>query len=228
VGWGWDFATRRVQLQRGGNAGILRHSVAFLSSTPNPSSHPHLHPLPNHHHDSKDVIKSGGEWISSIALENAAVGHPKVSARRMRGRRSMLAGFWGPVSVPQLLRKTPHAHTHHPNTPSTPLHPPPPQPHPTSQIQEAAVIGIPHPKWDERPLLVVVPKPPHRPDESLKRDVLGFMAAHPDVARFAVPDDVLFVEAIPYGATGKVGGGGGVWVGLGVCMRAAACVCGNT
>ncbi|KIZ05685.1 fatty-acyl-CoA synthase [Monoraphidium neglectum] len=96
---------------------------------------------------SKDVIKSGGEWISSIALENAALGHPKV--------------------------------------------------------QEAAVIGVPHPKWDERPLLVAVPKPGAAPDDALRRDVLAFMASHPDVAKFAVPDDVLFVEAIPYGATGK-------------------------
>lgn len=73
------------------------------------------------------------------------------------------------------------------------------------QIQEAAVIGVPHPKWDERPLLVAVPKPGAAPGDALRRDVLAFMAAHPDVAKFAVPDDVLFVEAIPYGATGKVG-----------------------
>ena len=65
---------------------------------------------------SKDVIKSGGEWISSIELENLAVGHPDVA--------------------------------------------------------EAAVIGIPHPKWDERPLLVVVPKPGKTPT---KDDLLAFM-----------------------------------------------------
>ncbi|GBF88992.1 long-chain fatty acid-ligase [Raphidocelis subcapitata] len=107
---------------------------------------------------SKDVIKSGGEWLSSIALENAALGHP--------------------------------------------------------QVQEAAVVGVPDPKWGERPLLVVVPKPkPGAPspgdaaspgDGRLRADVLAFMGAHPDVAKFAVPDDVLFVEAIPYGATGKI------------------------
>jgi hypothetical protein len=73
----------------------------------------------------------------------------------------------------------------------------------TRQVQEAAVIGVPHPKWDERPLLVAVPKPGAAPDDALRRDVLAFMASHPDVAKFAVPDDVLFVEAIPYGATGK-------------------------
>lgn len=100
---------------------------------------------------SKDVVKSGGEWISSIALENAAVGH---------------AG-----------------------------------------VQEAAVVGVPDPKWGERPLLVVVPAQGGgaRPaGDALRSDILSYMARHPDVAKFAVPDDVLFVEAIPYGATGKI------------------------
>lgn len=73
-----------------------------------------------------------------------------------------------------------------------------------TQVQEAAVIGIPHPKWDERPLLVAVPKPGAQPGAALSTDILSYMAAHPDVAKFAVPDEVLFVEAIPYGATGKV------------------------
>ena len=72
------------------------------------------------------------------------------------------------------------------------------------------MIGVPHPKWDERPLLVVVPKPPAAPGDALRREVLDYMAAHPDVAKFAVPDDVMFVEAIPYGATGKVRAGAGV------------------
>jgi hypothetical protein len=72
------------------------------------------------------------------------------------------------------------------------------------QVQEAAVVGVPDPKWDERPLLVVVPKPPAEPGSALRRELLGFMSSHPDVAKFAVPDDVLFVDAIPYGATGKV------------------------
>lgn len=66
------------------------------------------------------------------------------------------------------------------------------------------MVGVPDPKWDERPLLVVVPKPAASPgDARLEADILAFMGAHPDVAKFAVPDGVLFVEAIPYGATGK-------------------------
>jgi len=92
---------------------------------------------------SKDVIKSGGEWISSIDLENLAVGHPKVA--------------------------------------------------------EAAVIGIRHPKWDERPLLVVVMKK----GESTSRDhILGFMRGK--IANWWMPDDVVFVDEIPHTATGKI------------------------
>jgi fatty-acyl-CoA synthase len=92
---------------------------------------------------SKDVIKSGGEWISSIDLENLAVGHPKVA--------------------------------------------------------EAAVIGVHHPKWDERPLLVIVMKK----DESLgKDDILGYL--HGKVANWWIPDDVVFVDEIPHTATGKI------------------------
>jgi 3-(methylthio)propionyl---CoA ligase len=91
----------------------------------------------------KDVIKSGGEWISSIDLENIAVGHPKVA--------------------------------------------------------EAAVIGVKHPKWDERPLLVVVLKK----DQSATRDeLLGFMKDK--VAKWWLPDDVVFVDEIPHTATGKI------------------------
>ena len=93
---------------------------------------------------SKDVIKSGGEWISSIDLENAAVGHPGVA--------------------------------------------------------EAAVIGVPHPKWDERPLLLLVPRDPARPPS--KAEVLAFLAER--VARFWLPDDVLVVAEIPHTATGKI------------------------
>jgi fatty-acyl-CoA synthase len=92
---------------------------------------------------SKDVIKSGGEWISSIDLENLAVGHPKVA--------------------------------------------------------EAAVIGIRHPKWDERPLLVVVPK---QGESVSKDDILGFM--QDKIAKWWMPDDVVFVEEIPHTATGKI------------------------
>ena len=91
----------------------------------------------------KDVIKSGGEWISSIDLENAAIGHPAVA--------------------------------------------------------EAAVIGIPHSKWQERPLLVVVLKPGKT---ASKEELLGFLEAH--VAKWWLPDDVVFVEALPHTATGKL------------------------
>jgi fatty-acyl-CoA synthase len=92
---------------------------------------------------SKDVIKSGGEWISSIDVENIAMGHPAVAM--------------------------------------------------------AACIAVPHPKWDERPLLVVVKKP----NAELTREA---MLAHFEgkVAKWQVPDDVAFVDAIPLGATGKM------------------------
>ncbi|MEP9370945.1 fatty-acid--CoA ligase [Mesorhizobium sp. KR1-2] len=91
----------------------------------------------------KDVIKSGGEWISTIDLENLAVGHPEVA--------------------------------------------------------EAAVIGVRHSKWDERPLLVVVRKPGAEP---AKADILGFMEGK--VAKWWLPDDVAFVDEIPHTATGKI------------------------
>jgi acyl-CoA synthetase (AMP-forming)/AMP-acid ligase II len=91
----------------------------------------------------KDVIKSGGEWISSIELENLAVGHPDVA--------------------------------------------------------EAAVIGIQHPKWDERPLLIVVPKPGREPK---KDDLLAFMQGR--IAKWWLPDDVVLIEEIPHTATGKI------------------------
>jgi fatty-acyl-CoA synthase len=91
----------------------------------------------------KDVIKSGGEWISTIALENLAVGHPDVA--------------------------------------------------------EAAAIGIAHPKWDERPLLVVVPKSGKSPT---KEDVIDYLNGK--VAKWWIPDDIVFVEEIPHTATGKI------------------------
>ena len=92
---------------------------------------------------SKDVIKSGGEWISSIELENVAIAHPAVA--------------------------------------------------------EAAVIGIRHPKWDERPLLIVQKKP----GAAVTREEL--LAFYQDkVAKWWVPDDVIFVEALPHTATGKL------------------------
>jgi fatty-acyl-CoA synthase len=92
---------------------------------------------------SKDVIKSGGEWISSIELENLAVGHPKVA--------------------------------------------------------EAAVIGVRHPKWDERPLLVVVRK---AGQDLGKDELLAFMNGK--IASWWLPDDVVFVTEIPHTATGKI------------------------
>lgn len=92
---------------------------------------------------SKDVIKSGGEWISSIDLENLAVGHHKVA--------------------------------------------------------EAAVIGVRHPKWDERPLLIVVLK---KGETAGKDELLSFMRGK--VADWWLPDDVVFVDEIPHTATGKI------------------------
>jgi fatty-acyl-CoA synthase len=91
----------------------------------------------------KDVIKSGGEWISSIDVENAAVGHPDVA--------------------------------------------------------EAAVIGLPHPKWGERPLLIVVPKEGRTPET---QSLLDFLAKH--IAKWQLPDDVVVVKEIPHTATGKI------------------------
>jgi len=92
---------------------------------------------------SKDVIKSGGEWISSIVLENIAVGCPGVA--------------------------------------------------------EAAAIGIPHLKWDERPLLLVVKKPDA---EVTKEQILDFINGK--CAKWWTPDDVVFLEEIPHTATGKI------------------------
>lgn len=91
----------------------------------------------------KDVIKSGGEWISSIDLENEAVGHP--------------------------------------------------------EIAEAAVIGVPHPKWGERPLLVVVREQGSNLD---KQGVLDFLRGR--IASWWMPDDVVFVDELPHSATGKL------------------------
>ncbi|HSV81736.1 MAG TPA: long-chain fatty acid--CoA ligase, partial [Ramlibacter sp.] len=92
---------------------------------------------------SKDVIKSGGEWISSIEIENIAMAHPAV--------------------------------------------------------QMAACIGMKHPKWDERPIVVVVKKPGA---ELTREELLTFYEGK--IAKWQVPDDVVFVEAIPLGATGKM------------------------
>jgi fatty-acyl-CoA synthase len=92
---------------------------------------------------SKDVIKSGGEWISSIDVENIAMAHPGVAM--------------------------------------------------------AACIGMKHPKWDERPVVVVV----KRPDSELTREgLLSFYEGK--TAKWQIPDDVIFVDAIPLGGTGKM------------------------
>jgi fatty-acyl-CoA synthase len=92
---------------------------------------------------SKDVIKSGGEWIGTIDLENIAMAHPAVA--------------------------------------------------------QAACIGVAHPKWDERPLLLVVRRPGH---EATREELLAFFEGK--VAKFWLPDDVAFIDALPMGATGKI------------------------
>jgi fatty-acyl-CoA synthase len=90
----------------------------------------------------KDVVKSGGEWISSVELENEIMGHPAVA--------------------------------------------------------EAAVIGVSHPKWSERPLACVVLKPG---EELTKEDVLAFLDGR--VAKWWLPDDVVFIEEVPKTSVGK-------------------------
>jgi acyl-CoA synthetase (AMP-forming)/AMP-acid ligase II len=91
----------------------------------------------------KDVIKSGGEWISSIEIENIAVGHPAVA--------------------------------------------------------EAAVIGLAHPRWDERPLLIIVKK---QGQNVTKEEILKFLEGK--IAKWWTPDDVVFMDEIPHTATGKI------------------------
>jgi fatty-acyl-CoA synthase len=92
----------------------------------------------------KDVIKSGGEWISSVDLENAIMGHPKVL--------------------------------------------------------EAAVVAVEHPQWQERPLAMVVPKPQFL-DSITKEEILAYI--EPRFAKWWLPDDVIFVDAIPKTSVGK-------------------------
>lgn len=91
----------------------------------------------------KDLVKSGGEWISSIDLENAAVGHEAVA--------------------------------------------------------EAAVIAMAHPVWQERPLMLVVRKPG---GEITKKQLLNYLSGK--VAKWWLPDDIVFVDEIPHTATGKI------------------------
>ena len=95
---------------------------------------------------SKDVIKSGGEWISSIDVENIAMSHPAVAM--------------------------------------------------------AACIAVAHPKWDERPLLVVVKKPGEAAAKATAADILAHFEGR--IAKWQIPDEVAFVDAIPLGATGKM------------------------
>jgi fatty-acyl-CoA synthase len=90
---------------------------------------------------SKDLIRSGGEWISSVAIENALMGHPAVA--------------------------------------------------------EAAVVAVPHPKWDERPLAVVVLKPGQQATEE---DLRAYLA--PDFAKWWLPDSMEFIDEIPRTSTG--------------------------
>ncbi|MGE5333442.1 MAG: long-chain fatty acid--CoA ligase [Nitrososphaerota archaeon] len=92
----------------------------------------------------KDVVKSGGEWISSVTLENEIMGHP--------------------------------------------------------QVMEAAVIALPHPKWQERPVAVVVPKP-EAAGQLTEADIISYL--EPRVAKWWLPDRVIFVEAIPKTSVGK-------------------------
>ncbi|MES2319658.1 MAG: 3-(methylthio)propionyl-CoA ligase [Pseudomonadota bacterium] len=92
---------------------------------------------------SKDVIKSGGEWIGTIDLENIAMAHPAV--------------------------------------------------------QQAACIGIAHPKWDERPLLLVIKRPGQ---DVTREELLQFFEGK--IAKFWMPDDVAFIDTLPMGATGKI------------------------
>ncbi|VEB40845.1 Short-chain-fatty-acid--CoA ligase [Chromobacterium violaceum] len=91
----------------------------------------------------KDVIKSGGEWISSIDLENILVGHPAVA--------------------------------------------------------EAAAIAVPHPKWDERPLMVVTLKPGAR---ATREELLAYFDGK--IAKWWTPNDIAFVDELPHTATGKL------------------------
>ena len=92
----------------------------------------------------KDLVKSGGEWISSVDLENLIMGHPKVA--------------------------------------------------------EAAVIGVHHPKWEERPLACVVPLAEHR-ETITKEEILEYLKPH--IAKWWMPDDVVFIEAVPKTSVGK-------------------------
>lgn len=69
------------------------------------------------------------------------------------------------------------------------------------EVAEAAVIAVPDSKWGERPLLIVVPKAPNGGGEALKRSVLQYLALQ--LAKYALPNDVVFVKEIPHNATGK-------------------------
>ena len=119
------FSMRRVSSNTGDVANIDEHGTMQITDR------------------AKDVIKSGGEWISSIDIENIAVGHEKVA--------------------------------------------------------NAAAIGIYHPKWDERPLLIIQPAEGQKPT---KDEILASLEGK--IAKWWTPDDVTFVDEIPLGATGKI------------------------
>ncbi|MGH2686417.1 MAG: AMP-binding enzyme, partial [Actinomycetota bacterium] len=93
----------------------------------------------------KDLVKSGGEWISSVEIENELMAHPRV--------------------------------------------------------KEAAVIGVPHPKWSERPLACVVLKEGEERSDSVKQELLEFVATK--VAKWQVPDDLVFIDEVPKTSVGK-------------------------
>src|SRR5262249_55117553 len=96
----------------------------------------------------KDVIKTGGEWVSSLAIEDLLQRHPSIA--------------------------------------------------------EAAVIGVPDPKWTERPLAIVVPKPDQFVDASDLKKHLGAFAAKGVISKYGVPDRIVFVDALPKTSVGKI------------------------
>ena len=136
----WCAAPRVVSGYYREDKPLLEEDGWFNTGTSPPSTATRLCQLTDR---AKDVIKSGGEWISSIDVENLAMGCPGVA--------------------------------------------------------EAAVIGIPHPQWEERPLLVVVPT---ASNAATARSIIAFLEGK--IAKWWIPDDIVFVDALTYGATGKV------------------------
>jgi fatty-acyl-CoA synthase len=145
----WDGATQGRLLARG--SGVARRYLKADGDTADPEgwldtgdmATMDAHGYVRITDRAKDAIKSGGEWISSIALENAAVAHPGVA--------------------------------------------------------EAAAVGVPHPKWGERPVLIVVLRPGSIPDPD---GIAALLAVR--FAKWQLPDDILFVDELPHTATGKI------------------------